>query len=276
MSSLTIIITGASSGIGAAAARLFASEGYNVVLAARRIDRLLALAEEIVEAGGEALPVQTDVSQAVQLENLIEKTIENYGQIDILLNNAGFGSLKWLERQTLEEIEAQVSVNITGVMLASRLAIPHMLEKKQGHIINISSVVAWVAPPTYSVYAATKFALRGFTEGLRRELREVGIHVSGIYPGAVLTEFEQKAGVNWETETTTPNWLLLEAEDIARCILRVAKTKRHSVVIPWLMHLVIWSNAHISPLVNWILAKSFSRQGHVRIAWRKFWQRPNR
>ncbi len=269
MSLKVIIITGASSGIGAATARLFAAEGYKVVLAARRMERLLALTAEIAAVGGEAFPIQTDVSQVAQLENLVEKTLEKYGQIDILLNNAGFGLLTWLDHQTLDEIESQIHVNITGVLLASRLVIPHMIKRKQGHIINVSSVAAWVAPPTYAVYAMTKFAVRGFTEGLRRELKGLGIRVSAIYPGAVLTEFEQHAGVSWKTEVTTPNWLLLSAEDVAKSILRIVNTGRQGIVTPWLMNVAIWTNAHIPALVDWVLAKSFSRNAHGSTAWGK-------
>lgn len=268
MSTPVIIITGASSGIGAATARLFAAEGYRVVLAARRMDRLQVLAQEIKEAGGEALPIQTDVSQVSQLENLVEQTLEQYSQIDVLLNNAGFGRLMWLDDQDPEDdIAAQIRVNVTAVIQASRLVLPHMIERRHGHIINISSVAAWVAPPTYSVYAATKFAIRGFTEGLRREARGTGVHVSVIYPGAVATEFGQHAGVDWETESITPNWLLLSAEDIARSILRIANNRRRGLVIPWPMKLAVWFNVHFPTFVDWLLSKFFSREGGGSTTW---------
>ncbi|MCJ7700578.1 MAG: SDR family NAD(P)-dependent oxidoreductase, partial [Anaerolineales bacterium] len=116
-----IIITGASSGIGAAAARAFGQEGYRVVLAARRIDRLLSLAEEIENSGGQALPVSTDVTQLDQIEGLVEASLRAYGQIDVLLNNAGFGSMNWLELMDAEtQIDLQLKVNLLGVIHTSR------------------------------------------------------------------------------------------------------------------------------------------------------------
>ncbi|OQY28455.1 MAG: hypothetical protein B6I38_09110 [Anaerolineaceae bacterium 4572_5.1] len=268
MSSPVIIITGASSGIGAATAQLFAAEGYRVVLAARRMDRLLVLSNEIKESGGEALPLQTDVSQVTQLENLIEQTLEHYGQIDILVNNAGFGRLIWLDDQDLkDDIAAQIQVNLTGVIQASRLVLPHMIERQRGHIINISSVAAWVAPPTYSVYAATKFGIRGFTEGLRREVKELGISVSAIYPGAVTTEFEEHARVNWEAEAITPSGFLLTAEDVAQSVLRIASNKRRGLTIPWSMNVAIWVNVHFPGFVDWVLSKFFNRKGNGSTTW---------
>jgi len=268
MSSPVIVITGASSGIGAATARLFATEGYRVVLAARRIKRLEILATEIKEAGGEVLFFQTDVSQVSQLEHLIEQTLVHYGQIDILLNNAGFGRLIWLDEQDLEEdIATQIQVNVTGVIQASRLVLPHMIKRKCGHIINISSAAGWLAPPTYSVYAATKYAIRGFAEGLHREVKELGLHVSTIYPGAVTTEFNQHAGVDWQTESVAPKWFILSAEDIARSILRVANNKHRELIIPWVLNLVIWLNGHFPSLVDWVSSKYFSRDKGNPIVW---------
>ncbi|MBS1249382.1 MAG: NADP-dependent 3-hydroxy acid dehydrogenase YdfG [Chloroflexi bacterium] len=263
-----MIITGASSGIGAATAQLFAAKGYRVVLAARRLERLRTLEKEIKEAGGEAISIQTDVSQLSQLENLFEETLEQYGQIDILVNNAGFGRLMWLDDQDPEEdIAAQIRVNITGVIQASRLVLPHMIEREQGHIINMASVGGWIAPPTYSVYSATKYALRGFGEGLRREVKAMGVRVSTLYPGAVMTEFGQHAGVKWETEVTTPNWLLLSAEDVARSVFRIVKTGRRNLVIPRIMHVAIWFNAHFPWLIDWILSKYFHRKEGASTEW---------
>ncbi|MCJ7657703.1 MAG: SDR family oxidoreductase, partial [Anaerolineales bacterium] len=194
-SSPAIIITGASSGIGAATARIFADRGYRVTLAARRLERLEALAQEIKSAGGEALSVATDVTQLNDIRNLVQTTLNEFGQIDVLFNNAGFGRLDWLENlDPVKDIEAQFRVNLLGVILTAQAVVPHMIERCAGHIINMGSIAGLVATPTYTVYSASKFAVRGFTEALRREVGIYGVKVSGIYPGGVATEFSQHTG----------------------------------------------------------------------------------
>ena len=200
-----ILITGASSGIGAATARLFGREGYRVVLAARRRERLEALAEEIQRGGGQAFPIQTDLSQLDSIQNMVQTTLDHWGQIDILLNNAGFGRLDWFENlDPIRGIEAQINVNVLGLIHTTRFVIPHMIERSSGHIINMASMAGLVATPTYSLYAACKFAVRGFTDALRREVGVWNIHVSAIYPGGVETEFKSHAGQSVRLESPPP------------------------------------------------------------------------
>ncbi len=123
-----ILITGGSSGIGEATARLFAGEGYRVVLAARRYERLQALAQEIQDAGGQALAVETDVSQLASIRNLVDATLAHYGQIDILFNNAGFGRLNWLEKlDPVDDIETVIKTNLTGLIQTTWTVLPHMI-----------------------------------------------------------------------------------------------------------------------------------------------------
>src|SRR5581483_4808564 len=187
-----VIITGASSGFGEDAARLFAKEGCKVVLAARRIDRLQDLAERIQKEGGEAIAVPVDVTERADIDNMVETAIDLYGQVDILFNNAGFGRHDWLENlDPNRDIETQVDANLLGLINATRAVVPHMLERGSGHIINMSSVAGWIAVPTYTIYASTKFGVRGFTDALRRELAPAGIRVSGIYPAFARTEFSK-------------------------------------------------------------------------------------
>jgi short-subunit dehydrogenase len=255
-----ILITGASSGIGEASARLFAQKGYRVVLAARRMERLQSLAEEIQSAGGEALPVATDVTQLDQLENLVSTAIQEYGQIDVLLNNAGFGHMNWLEKMDPQrDIESQLQVNLHGVIHTTRLVLPHMLARRQGHIINMASIAALIATPTYSIYAATKFGLKGFTEGLRREVGAMGIHVSGIYPGGVATEFADHTGRKPGTKITTPKAIKLSSEDVAQTVWRVVQRPRRSVVIPRIMLPAVWLNTLFPGLVDWGIGRFFTR-----------------
>ena len=180
-----ILVTGASSGIGEATARLFAREGYRVAMGARRLDRLETLANEIQTSGGQALPVAADLSRLEDIQSLVTTTLDHYGQIDVLLNNAGFGRLDWLENlDPVKDIEAQLRINLIAVIQTAREVLPHMIKRRSGHIVNMASMAGQVATPTYTVYAASKFAVRGFTEALRREVGVYGVHVSAIYPGA--------------------------------------------------------------------------------------------
>lgn len=236
-----IIITGASSGIGEATARLCAKNRFRVILAARRLERLQSLADQIRESGGEALIVKTDLTQLPDIQHLVEITLKTYGRIDLLFNNAGFGRLDWLENlDPIQDIEAQIHTNLEGLILMARAVLPHMIQRRSGHIINMVSLAGLVATPTYSIYAATKFAVRGFTDALRREVGVYGIHVSGIYPGAVKTEFSLHTGPRRKVDGYTPAWLRLDVEKVAQIVLKVIKQPRRMVIIPWPMIFGVW------------------------------------
>lgn len=255
-----IIITGASSGIGEATARLFGANGYRVVLAARRLDRLEALKAEIEASGGQALPVETDVSLSASIQALVEKALDTYGQIDILFNNAGFGRTKWLEELDPEkDIAAQVQVNLTGVIQATRAVLPHMIARKSGSIINMGSQAAFVGTPTYTVYAATKFGLRGFSEALRREVGVWGIKVSVVYPGNVSTEFGQHTEAKRKTGITTPKALRLTPEQVAEAVLSAARHPVRGRILPGITSLVIWFATTFPGINDWLQEKYFTR-----------------
>lgn len=255
-----ILVTGASSGIGEATARLFARNGYRVALAARRLERLQALAEELVAGGGEALPVQADLSRLEDIEQLTQTVLEHYGQVDVLFNNAGFGRLNWLENlDPVEDIEAQFRVNLIGVVQTTRAVLPHMIARRGGHIINMASMAGWIATPTYSIYAASKFAVRGFSEALRREVGIWGIRVSVIYPGGVATEFISHTGVQRKTGISTPAALRLSPEDVAGAVLRLVRHPRRSLVMPGIMRFTIWANFLFNGLVDAVIERNFTR-----------------
>jgi len=255
-----IIVTGASSGIGEATARVFGANGYRVVLAARRLDRLQALKVEIENKGGAALAVETDVSSALALQSLVDQTLASYGQIDILFNNAGFGRTKWLEEMDPEkDIEAQVQVNLTSVILASRAVLPHMIARKTGHIINMCSLAGFVATPTYTVYAATKFGIRGFSDALRREVGVWGIKVSVIYPGGVATEFGQHMQAQRKTGIKTPKALLLSADDVGRAVLSAARKPSRARILPGISRIGVLLAAAFPGLNDWIVERTFTK-----------------
>jgi short-subunit dehydrogenase len=255
-----IVITGGSSGIGEATARLFAKHGYRVVIAARRYERLEAVAAEIESAGGQAFPVAVDVGNWEEIQSMVQRVLQRYNCIDILFNNAGFGRVGWLEELEIEgDIENQVRVNLLGVIHTTRAVLPHMIAQRKGHVINMSSLAGLVATPTYSLYSATKFGVRGFTEAIRREVGLYNIHVTGIYPGSVVTEFKQLSGAKRKTGATTPSWLKLSPAQVAEAVFKVSRKPRRTVIFPAPMRLTIWLNALAPGLVDWIIERRFTR-----------------
>lgn len=183
-----IVITGASSGMGAAAAQHLAEQGASVILGARRADRIEALAAEITEAGGKATSVVTDVTKREDVRRLVDKAVEAYGRIDVLINNAGVMPLSPMDRLKVDEWDQMIDVNLKGVLYGIAAALPHMKAQKSGHIINLSSVLGHRIIPTSAVYSATKFGVRALSDGLREEVAADNIRVTVISPGSVRTE----------------------------------------------------------------------------------------
>ena len=183
-----VVITGASSGLGEATARLLSAQGASVVLGARRIDRLRVLADELSRRGGKALAVPTDVIQCDQVKRLVDAAVQTYGRIDVMINNAGLMPQALLERLKIDEWNRMIDVNIKGVLYGIAAALPHMKQQKAGHFINVSSVAGHRVGPGFAVYAATKYAVRALSEGLRQEVKPYNIRTTVISPGAVATE----------------------------------------------------------------------------------------
>jgi NADP-dependent 3-hydroxy acid dehydrogenase YdfG len=183
-----IVITGASSGIGAATARLLAAHGAKVVLGARRLDRLEALASAITAAGGEAAYARADVSQRADVTALIALACERYGKLDVLINNAGIGLISPLDELRVEDWEVMIDVNIKGVLYGIAAALPVFRQQESGHFVNVLSTSGLRIVPLQSVYAGTKNAVRAISEGLRQEAGDK-LRVTIISPGFVHTDF---------------------------------------------------------------------------------------
>ena len=247
-----VIVTGASSGIGEATARQFGREGARIVLAARRVDRLEALAQEIsaMGTGSEVLVIAADLSKLEDIQSLVNQTLQKFGCIDVLVNNAGFGRLDWLENlDPIKDIQAQMDVNAMGVIQMTRQVLPVMIKQRGGHIINMGSMAGLIGTPTYTIYAASKHAVHGFSEALRREVKPWGIDVSVIYPGGVVTEFASHAGIKRKTKATTPKSMLLTADQVGQAVVKIVRSPRAMWILPWLWTVSVWMNR----FANWLV-----------------------
>ncbi len=229
-----------------------------MVLAARRQERLESIATAIRRTGGAALAVPTDVGKLSALQDLTRAALERFGKIDILFNNAGFGRLNWFEKlDPLRDIETQLQVNLGGLIQLTRCVLPHMIERRSGHIINMSSQAGLVATPTYSVYAASKFGIRGFTDALRREVRIWGIQVSAVYPSGVKTEFSKHTGARRKTGVTTPTALQLSPEQVAQAIMGLVAQPRRMLILPRAMRLAVVFSVIFPGLVDRVIERRF-------------------
>jgi NADP-dependent 3-hydroxy acid dehydrogenase YdfG len=183
-----VVITGASSGLGEATARLLSAQGASVVLGARRVDRLQSLANELSGRGAKAIAMSTDVTVYDQVKRLVDAGVQAYGRVDVIINNAGIMPQSLLERLKIDEWDRMIDVNIKGVLYGIAAALPHMKTQKSGHFINVSSVAGHKVRPGGTVYSATKHAVRVISEGLRQEVKPYNIRTTVISPGAVDTE----------------------------------------------------------------------------------------
>lgn len=183
-----VIITGASSGMGEAAAKHLAGLGATVILGARRAHKIEKLATDIQAAGGKALAVKVDVTDLQQVKNLVDSAVQQFGRVDVIVNNAGIMPLSPMDRINVEEWNTMIDVNIKGVLNGIAAVLPYMKEQKLGQIINTSSVAGHKVFYGSAVYSATKYAVRALTEGLRMELKPYNIRTTIVCPGAVKTE----------------------------------------------------------------------------------------
>lgn len=232
LSKKVAIVTGASSGIGQAIATELGKRQVSVVCAARRIDRLDALATQITDAGGHAIAVQCDVTDRDDVARLARITKETFGAIDILINNAGVMPLSNMDKLKIDDWDRMVAVNIGGVLNGVWAVLPHMLEAGGGHIVNVSSIAGRKVVPGGAVYCGAKHFVHALSEGLRMELSDKNIRVTTIAPGFVTTELQGHITDKdiLERFKAYDNITPLTPEDIANCTLHALETPPHVCV----------------------------------------------
>ncbi len=238
LASRVAIVTGASSGIGAAIAEGFGRERLRVTLAARRADLLGQVAERVRAAGGDALVVPTDVRDPEAIVRLAAVTTETWGRIDVLVANAGVGGRSLLKMRD-EDLAELVEVNLLGAIRCVRAVLPRMLEQHDGHVITISSVAGRVIAPG-SVYAATKAGLLAFTDGLRRAVGESGIRVSAVLPGWIDTPLVRSLHL-----PMAPPDVVVDA------VVDLLRRPRREVVVPGWYRIPIWLDRWLPLLTDW-------------------------
>ena len=234
----TALVTGASSGIGWATALALAKGGARVTIAARRRDRLDALAAQIREGGGEALIVSADFGIEAEAQRAVHETESAFGRLDILVNNAGVMYLEPVIEADLARWRRMFEVNMLGLIAATQAALPGMRTRGDGHVVNISSTAGRVANANAAAYSATKFGVVGFSEALRKEVCRDRIRVSVIEPGVVETELRDHIG-HPATQKAINDWAVsmrqLQADDVARAIVYCVSQPAHVCINEILM-----------------------------------------
>ena len=230
-----VLITGASSGIGAAIARLFAQEGARVALAARSAEKLRSLAASL---GQNAFPVPADMADPAAVRRMVAATVERFGRLDILVNNAAVGIYGPASTLSPEQFEKVIATNWLGPLHAIQSAVPHMRKQGGGQIINISSVAGKVGIPWMGIYCATKFALNALSDSLRMELAADRIQVITVCPGRIRTPFMQNAFRDPRFRLLPPAGI--SADRVARAVLRASLRGKREIVVPASNWMFVW------------------------------------
>ena len=220
-----VVITGGGRGIGRSTALEFAAEGATLVLAGRRMDALATAVRECQDLGVKAECVHCDVAVDADLAGLINVTMEHYGRIDVLVNNAGVVAGGRLDEIGPDDVSRMVSVNMWAPIRLSQLALPHMRAAQSGTIVNLSSLAGRLGVPYYATYCASKFAMRGFSEALRREVAPDGIHVMAVFPGSTATDMMESV------EFDRVGMSIATAEQVGRAIVRGVRWRQAEVFI---------------------------------------------
>ena len=246
----TALITGASSGIGAAAATSLAARGLKVILVARRREKLEQLARDISATSGQALVMPADLSTPQGVDQLVRELFQKGISVDVLVNNAGFGWYGYYADMAWETAREMLQVNVSAVIQLTRLLLPGMLERRCGHIINIGSIAGSMPNQGIAIYSASKAFLDAFTTSLYRELRGSGVQVSVVRPGPVRTEFFQTARTLPEGGSIPAERFAVSVERVARAIVNLLDYPHRVVFVPWFLSASGWFELAFGGLID--------------------------
>ena len=253
-----VLITGASSGIGKQTAIEFAKLGSSIILVARRKNKLEQVENELKQFNVNTLVCVCDVSKKDQVEELSKIVLQKFDSIDILVNNAGFAIYGLVSDLSINEIESQMETNYFGMIYCVKNFLPLMLKKKSGHIVNVASVGASFGVPGVSSYCATKFAMLGFSEGLKHELYGTGVGLTVVSPIMVRTPlFEHPSFTNFSKFSTGVS---LSSETVAKTIIKASNSSRLEIVVPSVARAAIWFKQTFPFLINPIIGRIFRKQ----------------
>ena len=252
-----VLITGASSGIGKQTAIEFAKLGANIILVARRKEKLEQVEDELKKFHVTTMSYQCDVSDKVQVKQMSQIVLEKFHSVDILVNNAGFAIYGSVSDLSIDEIESQMQTNYFGMIYCIKNFMPTMIEKKSGHIVNVASVAASFGLPGIASYCASKFAMLGFSEGLKHELKDTGVGVTVVSPIMVRTDFFDHPSFEKMPKYSPTS---LSSKTVAKAILKAANSSRLEIIVPSVVRGAVWFKHTFPYFVNPILGKSFKKQ----------------
>jgi hypothetical protein len=253
-----IVITGASSGIGEAAAEKFAKKGANLVLVARRKEKLEQVEKKLSKYSIKTMIQVCDVSDKEQVKQMSQKVIETFSKIDILVNNAGFVIYGKVNELSIEDIESQMKTNYFGTIYCTKSFLPYFLKQNSGHIVNVASVGGSFGVPGIASYCATKFAMLGFSEGLHHELHGTNVGITVVSPIMVRTSlFDHPSFKNFTKHATGVS---LSPETIANAIIKAANSSRLEIVVPSVVRIGIWFKQTFPFFINPIIGNAFRKQ----------------
>jgi len=252
-----VVITGASSGIGAASAEKFAEKGANIVLVGRRNEKLLETEKKLSKFKTSTLVCKCDVSEKSQVKEMSEQVLNKFAKIDVLVNNAGFAIYGKVSELSIEEIEAQMATNYLGMVYCVKNFLPKMLEQNSGHIVNIASVAASFGLPGIASYCASKFAMLGFSEGLNHELKGTGVGITVVSPIMVRTNFFDHTSFESMPRSTTTS---LSAETVAKAVLKAANSSRLEIIVPPVVRGAVWAKHTFPYIINPIIGSTFRKR----------------
>ena len=253
----TVLITGASSGIGKQTAIEFAKQGANIILVARRKEKLDEIATQLEKFNIITFVCQCDVSDKAQVKEMSKNVLEKFDSIDVLVNNAGFAIYGSVKELSIDEIESQMETNYFGMMYCIKNFLPSMLDKKSGHIVNVASVAASFGLPGIASYCASKFAMLGFSEGLKHELHGTGVGITVVSPIMVRTDFFDHPSFEKMPQYSPTS---LSSKTVAKAILKAANSPRLEIIVPSVVRSAVWLKHTFPYFINPIMGKSFKKQ----------------